>query len=464
MALLLITSCSNESVDETENAVEASLLGEWVLLNLEVNQNADIFQNGVVTSSTETSVTTTEQDYKLIFTESNFTTSGSYTVNVQGSINDQSVVNQSNTVSNIEGNGTYELINSEQIRFNGALYQFDFEGVQQVQANEGEPAKYEFSEDGNQLTFTDESQELTTLNGNNARVTSNSVSVWVRGNAEARDACLDAETITSIAQEALNEATSEAYADACAALKVALENQIEICGDSDGALQTRINALGDCTEVFPLLVQAVATYEDGETTIINYIYEGRRLIREDHGDGFYFIYNYLNDRLVGSDSFLDNQEDIVETYEYDDNGVLNRITVDIVGDALPSVDTISFSENNNIVDYLSGSDTSFRLTLENSNVIKYEEFNENSVENTGLLTYDDKNGPFKNIEFREVFLTIDTENIYSVAYGLNNVLTEEYENENCTYSYTYNALGYPTQIIENGTDGEVIINLTYDTD
>ncbi|WCO03039.1 lipocalin family protein [Psychroserpens ponticola] len=59
------------------------------------------------------------------------------------------------------------------------------------------------------------------------------------------DPCDIAMTLTSVAETAYNEDTSDTTL--CNDYRVALENEIAICGDSDGSLQLIIDELGDCT-------------------------------------------------------------------------------------------------------------------------------------------------------------------------------------------------------------------------
>lgn len=63
---------------------------------------------------------------------------------------------------------------------------------------------------------------------------------------EEQFACQQAVAAQIDASEAFGAATSENYTELCNALKVTLEAQIAVCGDSEGQLQGRIDELGDC--------------------------------------------------------------------------------------------------------------------------------------------------------------------------------------------------------------------------
>ncbi|WP_138434513.1 hypothetical protein [Winogradskyella algicola] len=63
---------------------------------------------------------------------------------------------------------------------------------------------------------------------------------------EEIDACEEAIVATEIALNDFNNTTDNDYEETCNTYKNALMNQIEICGDEDGLLNTLIEDLGDC--------------------------------------------------------------------------------------------------------------------------------------------------------------------------------------------------------------------------
>ncbi|WP_055437735.1 lipocalin family protein [Lacinutrix algicola] len=58
--------------------------------------------------------------------------------------------------------------------------------------------------------------------------------------------CESAIANSGIAEVNLNNTTSDLYAQFCNAYVLALQEQIEICGDADGSIQATIDGLGDC--------------------------------------------------------------------------------------------------------------------------------------------------------------------------------------------------------------------------
>ena len=64
------------------------------------------------------------------------------------------------------------------------------------------------------------------------------------------DDCQASENATNMAEVNFNNATDDNYYDFCNAYKLALQNQISICGDADGSVQAIIDGL-NCTQTNP---------------------------------------------------------------------------------------------------------------------------------------------------------------------------------------------------------------------
>jgi len=61
------------------------------------------------------------------------------------------------------------------------------------------------------------------------------------------DTCESATTAANVGLSNLNSAPDDQYTTFCNAYIMALENKIELCGDTDGSIQAEIDALGNCT-------------------------------------------------------------------------------------------------------------------------------------------------------------------------------------------------------------------------
>lgn len=66
-------------------------------------------------------------------------------------------------------------------------------------------------------------------------------------NNNAEPTCEEVTAKTASAKTAFDNATASNHTELCNAYKAALQNQINVCGDTSGALQAIITDLGDCT-------------------------------------------------------------------------------------------------------------------------------------------------------------------------------------------------------------------------
>jgi len=166
---LSIFSCG----DDDEMSV---LDGTWTAQSSEFDVTTTTTTNGSNFSSQSVG-STTAIDYDLVFTGSNFTTSGSYTYDVTTSV-DGSVVNSgSNPVSDVSGAGTYSVDGSV-ITINGSFFELEFNGQPLVGANG--PQMANFTINGDILTFN-QNETTTSMEGGAASTsTIVSTSVWER--------------------------------------------------------------------------------------------------------------------------------------------------------------------------------------------------------------------------------------------------------------------------------------------
>ncbi|MEM6515725.1 MAG: hypothetical protein AAF688_06045 [Bacteroidota bacterium] len=65
--------------------------------------------------------------------------------------------------------------------------------------------------------------------------------------SEQPNECQTATNAANVAETAFNAATSDNFTQLCNAFKTALQNKIDACGDDDGSIQTAIDNLGDCS-------------------------------------------------------------------------------------------------------------------------------------------------------------------------------------------------------------------------
>lgn len=73
------------------------------------------------------------------------------------------------------------------------------------------------------------------------------------------DSCETAIANSGIAETNLNNASNDMYTQFCNVYVMALEEQIDVCGDADGSIQLIIDGLGDCQSTQPNAVEISLT-------------------------------------------------------------------------------------------------------------------------------------------------------------------------------------------------------------
>ncbi|NQY31177.1 MAG: hypothetical protein HRT69_17135, partial [Flavobacteriaceae bacterium] len=128
---------------------------------------------------------------------------------------------------------------------------------------------------------------------------------------------------------------------------------------------------------------------------------------------------------------------------------------------------LSYNADNSVITNtpITSSTGASTTTISNGNVI------ESNIEGGTYditFTHDTKNAPFKNIDNRTILLSIDSENSYNYYFNTNNILThiEDYVSDpwDITNSYTYTEFHYPRVITENFNGDISTYTYTYNND
>src|SRR5690606_27797549 len=218
----------------------------------------------------------------------------------------------------------------------------------------------------------------------------------------------------------------------------------------------------DTATILPTKVDIV--YSDGETETIQYTYSGMTLVKAESTDDSYTDYMYDNGKLTEINYYSSNP-DILESYTYDAQVRVATISTNIVGIGVYDY-SVSYNSDNSVITYTYTGDgiSSGVLTLNNGNISTFEE---GGLYNS-TYTYDNKNAPFKNIDNREVLLSINSENNYALDFTLNNMLSETYATPNddyiYTYTYTYTDFDFPRVVTENDEGDITTYTCTYHND
>lgn len=238
------------------------------------------------------------------------------------------------------------------------------------------------------------------------------------------------------------------------------------CESSSDDETTPLDATPTNETILPTQLDIV--YSDGETETITYSYDGMKLIKEESSDGYYTDYVYTDNKLSAINYYEDSNAEILESYTYDAQGRVETISTNIIGVGIYEYSQTYNSDNSVITQTstTSAGATPSTTTVSNGNVV-------NSTDGTYYTTtfnYDSKNGVFKNIDVRDVLVTIESENGYATNFTLNNRTSEQVvynqtlDSENYTYTMTYTSFDYPRTIQESEEGDITLYTYTYNND
>jgi len=195
LIFLFAFTCENESLDEDiqvdlppvtdpgtdpgTNPGEGSdvLVGTWELVELtfDFSTSAD-FEGQIIESDIVGTIT--ESDFSIVFSETTFNGSGSYTYDISGSANGVDIPLTTYTLNSVNSNGNYS-VEENTITADGQFYEFDFGNQIETGAFDGpQSANFELSNDGNTLSFSQDETTVNTDNGVETTITTISNSVY----------------------------------------------------------------------------------------------------------------------------------------------------------------------------------------------------------------------------------------------------------------------------------------------
>ena len=159
------------------------------------------------------------------------------------------------------------------------------------------------------------------------------------------------------------------------------------------------------------------------------------------------VYTYNNsNQLIQSISYDQGILDVRETYSYNQNGTINKLTYYNYGQPQEIL-----SEN-----------TTF--SINNGNLVSINKIEYSLNQNNKLITfvYDDKNSPFRNLNPSVKFILMDSE-FFNSNNAINRTETNSdpiYSNRIDNYQYLYNSDNYPT-VVTSSSPNSNIAEFTY---
>ncbi|MDO6597538.1 hypothetical protein Q4512_11480 [Oceanihabitans sp. 2_MG-2023] len=264
--------------------------------------------------------------------------------------------------------------------------------------------------------------------------------------------CATAQETTSSAELAYTADTTNN--NLCLAYKTALENEIALCGDADGSLQSTLDGL-DCETTNSedlLLKEMIWTELDGTSYTDTFSYDGNKLTSITENGDLVNTYIYESDVLTRINSYEDGSilDYVIPEYNADDELISYVVYITNGNEGLKF--DLTYNTNGTITERKYSGDhvsqTSFLsetiITMENNQIIA-ESYDDGT---DSVYAYDTRNGMFKNISNLRTLNLINIDFSGYIDGGFNNLisLTEDvngtpvvYEN----YEYTYNSSNYP---------------------
>lgn len=188
--LLSAFTCENEPLDYDQESIDsinnsnnssnnADLVGTWDLVSLDLDMTSS-FDPGTGMMITDLIVESTEVDYQVTFTATNFNTEGWYSYNTQIETAGM-IINDSYTMEDVTGSGTYTT-DGNQMTTQGSFFEFTFEGMDDSLFDDEQTGTYEISADGQTLTFTQDETTVNTDAGYEIEIDIISTSIWQKVN------------------------------------------------------------------------------------------------------------------------------------------------------------------------------------------------------------------------------------------------------------------------------------------
>lgn len=183
---------------------------------------------------------------------------------------------------------------------------------------------------------------------------------------------------------------------------------------------------------------------------IEFIYNDNKLNRLVHQDKSYILFTYADNLIIRTDDINSNGQPTgsKETYEYTNNKITKRNIYS--ENELVEVWLISYLDKKiKITRPEENPNTNYTLLYldSNENIIKSEFYVNGKVIESGIMTYDNKINPFRNMLGLNLFIQdieVSHNNLVSSTYRGSNGEVESYN----TFTYEYNKFNYPISSID----------------
>ncbi len=162
-----ITSCDNEPLEGefsdsltnggNNNNNSDDLLGDWRAISFSASNSSESVINGE-NFVTESSITGSNLDYIINFSNNQFTTNGDYQIRAITELNGQVIDDTSMNYTGVTGSGGYST-NGNTILFEDSIFDLSMSGFDDDVFQSDQTATYQFSNNGQRVTFVQNEEQ-----------------------------------------------------------------------------------------------------------------------------------------------------------------------------------------------------------------------------------------------------------------------------------------------------------------
>lgn len=162
-----ITSCDNEPLEGefsdsltnggNNNNNSDDLLGDWRAISFSASTSSESVINGE-NFVTESSITGSNLDYIINFSNNQFTTNGDYQIRAITELNGQVIDDTSMNYTGVTGSGGYST-NGNTILFEDSIFDLSMSGFDDDVFQSDQTATYQFSNNGQRVTFVQNEEQ-----------------------------------------------------------------------------------------------------------------------------------------------------------------------------------------------------------------------------------------------------------------------------------------------------------------
>ena len=227
------------------------------------------------------------------------------------------------------------------------------------------------------------------------------------------------------------------------------------------------------TVVIKKMMVPVKIASDKLTTEYFYEPKGAMLKEIRISTGYRYLFFYTENRLLlRAEIHVKDKQVFLADYRRDKAGKLTKVTTFDLHEKVftpTGYYTVLYNSNNQLtrigsVDAISPLFNEKLFEFDTYGNVKHMKVVNGSKTTTSDLTYDDKNGIYKNVLYAElIFLVFDDLNFLHANHNIINCTNEQMPSENIQTSYEYDEAGFPVKMVVTKDKNKDTYKITYKT-